>query len=215
MQRKPFQAVIFDCDGVLVDTEAISHWSWQQALRGEGLECSLADLHTHFTGYTAEINLRLAETWCGRPLPADFTSRVRSLFWQRIRDHLPLIPGIEAVLAGLTLPLASATNAQRYELDFKLQRTGLGRYFRHTVCVDDVALPKPAPDLYLLAAQRLGVDPRRCAVVEDSPAGIQAGVAAGMTVFGFCRDMDEARQREFGAHACFADMGELLPLLTN
>jgi HAD superfamily hydrolase (TIGR01509 family) len=215
MRCKPFQAVIFDCDGVLVDTEMISHWSWQQALRSVGLERSLEDFHVHFTGHATEVNLVMAETWFGRPLPPGFTSRVHDLFWQRIQADLPLIPGVETVLASLALPLATATNARRAELEFKLLKTGLGRYFQHTVCVDDVPHPKPAPDLYRLAAEQLGVDPQRCAVVEDSPAGIQAGVAAGMTVFSFCRDMDEARQRAAGAHHCFDDMGKLLALLSD
>lgn len=213
MTRPSFQAVIFDCDGVLVDTEMMSHWSWQQSLRAEGLERPLADFHAHFTGYTAEVNLALAEAWLGRPLPRDFPDRVRALFRQRIQEDLPVIPGVEAVLAALDLPLATATNAQRAELDFKLQKTGLGRFFRHTVCVEDVANPKPAPDLYLLAAERLGVDPRHCAVIEDSPAGIRAGVAAGMTVFGFARDMDPDRQREAGATRSFDDMRDLATLL--
>ncbi len=213
MASYPYQAVIFDCDGVLVDTEKLSNQAWQENLAPQGLHLSHQELHHHFTGYTTEANMEKAEELLGRPLPEGFLSKVRDHFWRHVNQHLPLIPGVEQALEAIPVPKATATNAHRRELDLKLNKSKLGRFFLHSVCVDEVQKPKPAPEIYLRAASLLKVEPSACAVVEDSPAGIQAAAAAGMRVYGFCRDMEAEKQVRAGAHFTFDDMRELPALL--
>jgi HAD superfamily hydrolase (TIGR01509 family) len=208
-----YQAIIFDCDGVLVDTERLSHLAWQTKLAERGLHFSFAELHQYFTGFTTQANLKKAEALFGIALPDDFSAQVKEMFWQKINEDLPVIPFVEETLKRINLPKAAATNALRKELDFKLKKTGLDRYFEHTVCCEDVFSPKPSPDIYLEAARRLGIAPRDCAVVEDSVAGVQAGVAADMTVFGFCRETDPASLLAAGATNCFGEMTGLPDLL--
>ena len=215
MNFTAFDAIIFDCDGVLVDTETLANMTWQDKLAEHGLFLSLQELHHYFTGYTTELNLAKATELLGRPLPTDFIDQIRELFWQKISLDLPLIPYVEDALNQIQLPKATATNAKREELNFKLERSGLDRFFSHRLCVEDVSNPKPAPDIYQLAATKLGSSPQNCAVVEDSIAGIKAGVAAGMTVFGYCKDTPHDKQKEAGAFKCFDDMRELPDLITQ
>jgi len=212
MPADAFEAVIFDCDGVLVDTESISNRAWQIKLAETGVHLSLQQLQELLTGKTTQANLDDLSTLLGRPLSEDFSTQVNRLFRAKINQHLPLIPGIESALQNLPQPKATATNAKRRELDFKLARSGLKPYFEFTICCEDVAFPKPNPEMYLRAAKALKVANQRCLVIEDSIAGIQAGVAAGMTVFGYCRDTDKQGQMEAGARQCFTNM-EMLPSL--
>ncbi len=217
MAQPLFDAMIFDCDGVLIDTERLTNRIWQRKLAELGLHLENHELHHHFTGHTTAANLTRAVELLGKPLPDNFHQEMRDDFWEEVNRDLPLIPYVIDVLDTLTqirkLPLAMATNAAREDMEFKLERTGIGRYFRHTVCVEDVNHPKPAPDIYLFAANKLRVTPNRCAVIEDSPAGIKAATEAGMRVFAYSADMVAEKQLAAGAIATFDDMRELMPLL--
>ena len=215
MAQPVFEAIIFDCDGVLVDTERLTNRIWQRKLGSLGLHLQDHELHHHFTGHTTEANLLRASELLGGPLPDDFHPAMRDEFWEEINRDLPLIPHVIELLEALlpVVPMAMATNAARQDMAFKLERTGMDRYFSHTVCVDDVSRPKPAPDIYLFAADKLQIEPARCAVIEDSPAGIQAAVEAGMQVFAYSADMIAEKQKAAGALLTFDDMRQLLPLL--
>jgi HAD superfamily hydrolase (TIGR01509 family) len=182
-------AVIFDCDGTLVDSEPLARTAWERALAAHGYALTDAD----------------AEASVGLPYPrvhAYFAERVRlpavEPFWGELSTELfalidtDLVPFDDAVEAARELrargvPVAVASSSPRERLQRTLSRAGLLDAFDAVVSGDEVARGKPAPDMFLLAASKLGVAPEECIVVEDSPPGVQAGVAAGMTTIGVCR----------------------------
>ncbi|MCY1369847.1 Phosphoglycolate phosphatase [compost metagenome] len=121
-------------------------------------------------------------------------------------------------IAATGMPVCVASGADRVKVKLQLTKTGLVELFQqdereHIFSATEVARSKPAPDVYLLAARTMGVEPARCAVVEDSPTGVTAGVAAGMTVFGYAARNDAASLREAGAHTLFTDMRDLPELV--
>ncbi|MEM9300540.1 MAG: HAD family phosphatase [Pseudomonadota bacterium] len=197
-----FDAVIFDCDGVLLDTERCINGSWQQVLAEYGVELPYDEVFRQFGGFTIEDNRARARQLLGDAAGEQAFDEAGVLIRRRFEAGVPLIPEAEAVLDALGVPVAVATNAPRSELERKLRHSGLAGRFGHTVASTDVTRGKPAPDVYLRAAELLAVAPERCAVVEDSTTGILAGVAAGMTVFGFCRDVPSDQQRAAGAVHC-------------
>jgi HAD superfamily hydrolase (TIGR01509 family) len=182
-------AVIFDCDGTLVDSEPLARTAWERALAPYGYALTDAD----------------AESCVGLPYPrvhAYFAERVAlpeaEPFWTEFSGELftlidtELAPFDDAVEAARTLrargvPVAVASSSPRERLQRTLGRAGLLDAFDVVVAGDEVEHGKPAPDMFLLAASRLGVEPAACVVVEDSPPGVQAGRAAGMFTLAVCR----------------------------
>lgn len=208
-----YKAIIFDCDGVIVDTENISNTILKSMLNECGLELDDETLHAKFTGFTNQENLINAEKLLGKPLPANFDEDYRQRFHNVIEADLEPIKGVRDLLSKIKAPIAMATNARRKEMDFKLTKIQLAERFSTRFCVDDVENGKPAPDLYLKAAKALNVAPEDCLVIEDSVAGITAGRAAGMRVLAFSETLDEKMQTAAGATECFKSMKELEGLL--
>ncbi|MFQ3187494.1 HAD family hydrolase [Marinomonas primoryensis] len=208
-----YKAIIFDCDGVIVDTENISNNILKSMLSQYGLELDDATLHAKFTGFTNQENLANAEKLLGRALPENFDDDYRKQFHTIIEANLEPIHGVRNLLNKITTPIAMATNARRKEMNFKLDKIQLSERFATRFCVDDVENGKPAPDLYLKAAKALNVDPKDCLVIEDSIAGIMAGKAAGMRVLAFSETIDAKIQAAAGATECFSTMKELEGLL--
>lgn len=208
-----YKAVLFDCDGVIVDTETISNRILKSLFAKSGLIVDDAMLHEHFTGFTNKKNIETAEKMLGKPLPDTFDAEFREQFQATINHHLEPIHGVRQLLAKITQPIAMATNARRDEMEFKLNKIGLAERFETRFCVEDVANGKPAPDLYLKAAAALDVTPEDCIVIEDSIAGITAGRAAGMRVLAFSETLSAEKQTAAGATACFNTMEELEALL--
>ena len=208
-----YKAIIFDCDGVIVDTETISNTILKSMLSECGLELDDETLHAKFTGFTNQENLINAEKLLGRPLPANFDEDYRQRFHAVIEAELDPIKGVRDLLNKITMPIAMATNARRKEMDFKLNKIQLAERFSTRFCVEDVENGKPAPDLYLKAAKALNVAPEDCLVIEDSIAGITAGRAAGMRVLAFSETLDANMQTAAGATECFHTMKELEGLL--
>lgn len=211
--RFNYQAILFDCDGVIVDTETLSSNILQRMLAEQGLHLDEHTLHTQFAGHTNHENLVLAESMLGRALPADFPARFRKEFQTSIKSSLHPIEGVPELLAAINCPIAMATNAQREELELKLELIQLSKVFSNRFAVNDVEHGKPAPDLYLKAAAALGVAPQHCIVIEDSLAGIKAGVAAGATVLAYSAVLPAQAQLDAGATATFDSMPELMTLL--
>ncbi|MCW8357078.1 HAD family phosphatase [Marinomonas pontica] len=209
----PYKAIIFDCDGVIVDTENISNTILKTMLSECGLELDDDTLHAKFTGFTNQENLINAEKLLGRPLPTHFDEEHRQRFHAIIDAELEPIDGVRELLSKISAPIAMATNARRKEMNFKLDKIQLSERFATRFCVDDVQHGKPAPDLYLTAANALNIDPKDCLVIEDSIAGITAGKAAGMRVLAFSETLDENMQMAAGATRCFKTMKELEGLL--
>lgn len=191
--NQDIHGVLFDCDGVLVNSEELASETDHEFLaqfglhytREEYIEMSSGITHEEFI---AKLNVRHREVH-GTDLPADFDARLvaryRALMEQRLRQ-IPQIESLLQTLKSIRLPFAVATNANTDGTDWKLKKVGLRDYFgRHVYSKDMVPNPKPAPDIYLLAAEKIGKDPRHCFVVEDSVTGTRAGVAAGATVIGY------------------------------
>jgi HAD superfamily hydrolase (TIGR01509 family) len=179
--RVMFDAVIFDLDGTLIDSEAISQAAGIAAFAAMGIDVDPAFLHG-LVGVDDRTGSEIILAAFPRLDPVQF-ARVWSDALARRWDHgVPLKPGTHEVLSGIILPKALATSSTRAQADRKLTLTGLGVHFSHTVTVDDVTAPKPHPEPYLLAARLLGVPPARCVAFEDSETGARSAHAAGMTV---------------------------------
>jgi HAD superfamily hydrolase (TIGR01509 family) len=211
------QLVIFDCDGVLVDSEVISNEVLARALTAEGLPTTLAQSRRDYQGLLlAEIDSR-AQAKLGRPLTHDWIERYERDRTTAFRRELRAVPGVaEAVrhiqAAGVAVCVASQGKLEKTRLSLKL--TKLDHLFPDEAMFSAYSVPrgKPHPDLFLHAAQTMAAEPARCAVVEDTPSGVTAAVAAGMLVLGYAADSDAAALRAAGAEV-FEAMDELSSLL--
>lgn len=211
--------LIFDCDGVLVDSEPIAARVMAACAQELGLPISAEDCIERFTGISMPSVLQALADDLGRPLPDDFVSRVRTRDFEAFARELRPIEGATGLLAAIGVPVCVASSGAVAKIRFTLGLTGLLPWFEpHLFSAEMVARGKPAPDLFLLAAERMGVPASACAVVEDSVAGIRAARAAGMRAIGFtggghCRPGHDQRLRAAGAHAVCADMDGLAALL--
>ncbi|HVJ22278.1 MAG TPA: HAD family hydrolase [Polyangiaceae bacterium] len=195
--------VIFDCDGVLVDSEPIACRTTAETMTELGIPTTAEEAHLLFLGDTLANVIRGIEARATRPLPDGWPERMQENFWAELRRSLQPMPGaaeaVQAVLgAGLLACVASQGAMAKMELTLGV--TGLwplfeGRVFSATM----VARPKPFPDLFLYAAAQCGVDADRAVVVEDSPKGVQAAVAAGMRALGYARSVPGEILSEAGA----------------
>lgn len=216
-----FEAILFDCDGVLVDSEPIVNRVLNQMLNELGIAISLEDSTRMFLGRAVREELDTIARLRGAPLPDNWLSTWlarRNAVLEAEVEAIEHVRDAVAAIAATGMPVCVASGADRIKVKLQLGRTGLLELFQqdareHVFSATEVKRSKPAPDVYLLAAETMGVVPARCAVVEDSPAGATAGVAAGMTVFGYAARNDAAQLREAGASAIFADMRELPALV--
>lgn len=182
----PISHVIFDFDGVLIDSEQISMAIDRGLLAESGVDFSEAEIHQRFVGKTFEQMIREVEHEFGRKLPDDLEIRKDTLMLDAYRRELQPVPGVVAMLEHLHLPCSIGTNGPRARALEALKITGLDRFFGERLTTfEDVANGKPAPDIYLLAAKRAGFDPADCLVIEDSSTGATAALAAGCKVVGF------------------------------
>ena len=182
-------AVIFDCDGTLVDSEPLARTAWERALQPYGYELTDADAeasvglpYPRVHAYFAER----AELPAAEPFWDLFSAELFTLIDSELRPFADAI-GAARELRERGVPVAVASSSPRERLHRTLGRAGLLEAFDVTVAGDEVSRGKPAPDMFLLAAARLGVEPRACVVIEDSPPGVQAGRAAGMVTLAVCR----------------------------
>ena len=186
----PPAAVLFDCDGVLADTEAAVNALLAAELTARGWRISGPEAEELFLGMALPDMLPVIEARTGRLPPGwaqDLSLRIAREIWAMLRP-VPGAPEAVASVRAAGLPAAVASNAGRAELAAKLAALGLAEAFAGCAfSFEDVARPKPAPDLYLAAAASCGAAPRDCVVVEDSLLGVQAGVAAGCRVLGLAR----------------------------
>jgi HAD superfamily hydrolase (TIGR01509 family) len=205
--------VLFDCDGVLVDSEPISCRILSDMLNELGLAYSYERTVEHFVGRSMASCLELIEKeWGARP-PEDFSTEFQRRTFAAFRNELKPVEGVEEVLDRIPWPICVASSGDHGKLRTTLSTTGLlERFAGHVFSATEVAKGKPHPDLFLHAAVRLGARPNRCAVVEDSVLGVQAAAAAGMSVFGYSATVGEERLRSAGA-VVFHAMAELPELL--
>ena len=214
------ELVIFDCDGVLVDSERISNIVFAEMLGELGLHLTLADMFEHFVGRSMAQGLEIIERMLGAPPPPDFADAFRARSSAALAQQVQPVRGIEAALAALEeirLPYCVASSGDHTKMRMTLGATGLlprfdGRMFSAT----EVARGKPNPDVFLFAAERMRAScSSRVVVVEDTAVGVQAGVTAGMTVFGYAELTDSAKLIAAGAARTFADMRELPSLIRD
>jgi HAD superfamily hydrolase (TIGR01509 family) len=211
--------VIFDCDGVLVDSELLASRLLAEALAAEGYPASAADCRARFTGISIRSVIEMVEADRGMPLPVDFEDRVRANDLQVFARELKAVPGIAEALARIPTAKCVASSGAPEKIRHSLTTTGLLDFFEpHLFSAHMVKRGKPAPDLFLFAAAAMGAEAARCVVVEDSTAGVAAARAAGMPVLGFAGGVHAgdgygAMLKAAGADRVFDDMAELPALL--
>lgn len=206
----PYQLVIFDCDGVLVDSERITNAIFAEMLATLGLPSSHDFVLDHFVGRSMATCERLVRELLGAEPPAGLWERYRERSVAALQRDLVAVDGITEALEQLTVPWCVASSGGHDKMRTTLGITGLlprfeGRLFSAT----EVAHGKPAPDLFLHAAERCGVHPSACLVVEDAPAGIEGAKAAGMRACGYTGTFPAERLRAAGADVVISDMRRL------
>ena len=203
-----FDLVIFDCDGVLVDSERLAVRTEAEILSGLGWPLTESDIVERFVGRSAGHMHREIERHLGRDIDweSEFEPRYREVF----ERELVAVPGVREALEEITTPMCVASSGSHDKMRFTLGMTGLfDRFDGRIFSVDEVEHGKPAPDIFLLAAERMGASPARCAVVEDSASGVTAGLAAGMAVFAFAGGVTSADQLSIDGAVVFQEMREL------
>ncbi len=214
--------VIFDCDGVLVDSEKIAmrilHKTLEEFIpESKQLSSLLADA----PGKQTRAIIAEVATRTGATLPDDIVQRIDTRIYRVLDEALEPIPGVEAVLASILVDKAVVSNSLLSRVEQSLAVTGLdGFNWRGIFSADQVGRPKPAPDLYLYAAERLGVAPEECLVVEDSISGVKAASTAGANVIGFLGaghvvDGQAGRLRAAGALRIARHMRDLCSMLNE
>ena len=209
------KAVLFDCDGVVVDSEGPTFLMFQREFAAAGLHLTLHELETNWVGATAE-GLAARARSMGAALPPDWVGGFYQRLNARLAEGVPLIPGILTVLDRLDaagIPYAMGSNGPLDKMAVTLGQHRLIERFRgHVYSGQALAAPKPAPDVYLHAARMLGLDPADCVVVEDSASGALAARAAGMACHGYAPAAVNPALVDAGARI-FTDMGDLPGLL--
>jgi HAD superfamily hydrolase (TIGR01509 family) len=212
-----FDAVIFNCDGVLADSESITNRVLAEMVQLLGCTLTLQEVRRRFTGVPMAEVVKTLQAKLGHDLPTIWHSQFQARRAEAFRRELRAVPGVQALLQALAaagVAVAVTSGAERDKVTANLKIIGLDAAFgRQVFTGSDVAHSKPAPDVHLLAAKSLGVHPRRCAVVEDTPAGVRAGLAAGMTVVGYGADTPAQALSAAGAAVVATSMrqvGELL-----
>lgn len=183
-----FDLILFDCDGVLVDSEIIAAKVESQLLTEAGYPISVEEMGERFAGMTWKNILLTIEKEADIPLSASLLDKSEKLLDARLERDVKIIDGVKFALARLTTQRCICSNSSSARLDMMLTKVGLKPYFApHIYSAKDLGPDrvKPKPDIFLHGAQQFGVDPSRCLVVEDSTHGVQAARAAGMRVVGF------------------------------
>jgi HAD superfamily hydrolase (TIGR01509 family) len=207
-----FDLVIFDCDGVLIDSEHLAIRTESQILTELGWPLTEAEVVELFVGRSSVYMQSVIEEKLGRTIDwkGEFERRVREACE---RELLP-VDGVIAALDEITVPSCVASSSSHQMLNFKLGLTGLADRFEGRIfSADDVAHGKPDPAVFLFAAASMGVEPARCAVIEDSVSGVEAGLAAGMAVFAFSGSVTSANKLERDNVVLFDSMHVLPDLL--
>ena len=208
--------LIFDCDGVLVDSERLSHAVLQEMLAEHGVVLSLQATLDHFMGSSTEGMLATLASLINAPPPADFLAHFRGRSFESFKTSLAPVPGIAELMLTLNRPFCVASNGPHEKMRMTLGHTGLLPYFEGRLfSAEDVRRPKPAPDLFLHAARALDAAPRDCLVIEDSPTGVAAAKAAGMKVAGYAAMGQGRKLSEAGADILFENMASLPQLLSK
>jgi HAD superfamily hydrolase (TIGR01509 family) len=210
-----FDLAIFDCDGVLVDSEPLANQVFVEMIREHGFDIDEPAYLRKFSGITLPDRIQTTAQELNWMPPQDF----HQIFNERLailtRERLQPVQGIHELLKSLPVPVCVASNGSREEVDLRLELSGLTNVFGNAIFSGiEVAKPKPAPDVYLAAAKSFDVSPSRCLVVEDSIPGVTAAVQAGMRVYGHAAFTPAQQLKDIGAIP-FKDMFELKEILAK
>jgi len=210
----PVELVIFDCDGVLIDSERLAVKVDVLALRELGWHLTEAEVIARFMGRSDREARTAIEEHLGRKLPVGWKEQVEQSYREAFASDLVPVAGVLEALDRIALPTCVASSATHEHLRYTLGLTGLYERFAGRIfSADDVAVGKPAPDLFLYAAERMAADPAGCVVVEDSRPGVEAARAAGMRVLAFAGGISAAETLAGPDTTVFEDMSELPGLL--
>jgi len=214
-----FKAILFDCDGVLVDSEALTCGVLRDLLDEAGWSMTLAECMGYFIGKTVREERLTIESRTGQPLTEAWLQTFYQRRNQALREQLQIIPGaqaaVQAAFSRTGGQIACASGADRFKVEMMLNQVGLMSYFAGRVFSGhEMPRSKPAPDVYLAAAAQLTVPGEQCLVIEDTTVGITAGVAAGACVWAYCpQPTGAAPLLQAGASRVFDHMGQLPGLL--
>ncbi|MFJ8000906.1 HAD family hydrolase [Streptomyces sp. NPDC096310] len=215
-EQAPVELVIFDCDGVLVDSERICVRVDAQVFAALGCHFTEEEIVETFVGSSGEIYDAAVEQRLGRPLEPGWHRAYEHLYQEAFDAELTAIDGVAETLEALGLPFCLASNGGHATIRRNLTTTGLHHHFEGRIfSASDVPRGKPAPDLFLHAARTMGVAPERCAVVEDSAYGVTAARAAGMRAFGYAGGLTAPHKLAGPGTVVFEDMRELPGLLAG
>ena len=207
-----FDLVIFDCDGVLVDSERLAISTEAEILTRLGWPLTEADIVERFVGRSAAYMHQEIERHLRRSI--DWDTEFEPHYQEVFERELVSVPGVVGALDEITTLTCVASSGSHAKMQFTLGKTGLlDRFNGRIFSVDEVEHGKPAPDIFLYAAEQMGAEPGRCAVVEDSVSGVTAGIAAHMSVFAFAGGVTGATQLSLDGAVVFADMRDLPDLL--
>ena len=212
--------IIFDCDGVLVDSEIIANRILSKLLREYNYNISATDLQQRFLGLSMSKIIEMVESE-GITLPKDFQIVLRRLDKIAFKNELKPIPGISSALSSIKQTVYVASSGSIDKIKHSFFTTGLSQFFKKNIfSAEMVENPKPAPDVFLLAAQNMKMDPKECLVIEDSKVGILGALAAGMKVFGFyggshCHKDYQIYLKNAGAMNIFNKMEKLTEMISN
>jgi HAD superfamily hydrolase (TIGR01509 family) len=210
------ELVIFDCDGVLVDSEPIAVRIDVEMLAEVGVTMSSEEVIERFVGRSPEVILAETEARLGRAAPEGWWERGEARLREAFAAELQPVAGIAQALEAIELPVCVASSSGPENLRLKLELTGLyERFAGHVFSASEVANGKPAPDLFLHAASRMRVAPAACVVVEDSRYGVQAARAAGMDAFAYAGGLTSPEDLEGPRTVVFDDMRKLPELLAR
>jgi HAD superfamily hydrolase (TIGR01509 family) len=215
-----FEAVLFDCDGVLVDSEPITIGVLRDLLQELGWTLSLAECMRLFVGKAVKDEIEVIHQHTGKRVDANWFARFWKLRNQALEDRLTPIAGapqaVQAIHARWQGRIACASGADRPKVELQLHKTGLMSFFENRIFSGhEMARSKPFPDVYLAAADALAVPARACAVVEDTVTGVMSGVAAGATVFAYAADGQGDALLAAGAARVFTSMAHLPTMLLS
>jgi HAD superfamily hydrolase (TIGR01509 family) len=211
---RPIELVIFDCDGVLVDSERLAVRVDVRVLAELGWALSEQEVIERFVGRSHEFMVTEIEAHLGRRLAGDWEDAFQHLYREAFAAELTPVDGVVEALDQIALPTCVASSGSHEKMRYTLGLAGLyDRFAGRIFSASEVARGKPAPDLFLYAAGRMGVDPATCAVVEDSRYGVEAARAAGMLALGFAGGLTAAEHLHGPGTLVFSDMRELPRLL--
>lgn len=207
-----FELLIFDCDGVLVDSERIANEVFAKVLNQEcGFSLNLDDMFQIFVGHSSKQCITIIERMLEKPIPPHLEQLYKDEIHKALSTSVTSVSGIEEAIHEISIPFCVASSGSHQKMHTTLGKTQLLSHFEGKLySTSDVERGKPFPDVYLHAANKMGgIHSSKCLVVEDSPLGVLGGVSAGMTVFGYSELTSKERLREAGAHHIFNDMSRL------